>query len=205
MTRGESLTDDTMLRLVIADEAVRRATAAELAVVQDTLASDGVNAVALRRSLRARLGKGDQPHAKGEAIHRSERCRRAFALAERIAAEAGSDSVQTPHLFLAIMREKDSHLAGAIQAGGGNQEDISKAIAERLKVTIPAGQMPDAGEPALDSGTPWLDRYGGRDLTAEARAGKLGPVIGRRKEILQVLQTLARSTKNNPVLIGEAG
>ena len=69
MMRGESLTDDTMLRLVIADESVRRATAAELAVVRDALTSNGVNAVTLRRSLRARLGKGDHPHAKGEAIH----------------------------------------------------------------------------------------------------------------------------------------
>lgn len=53
-------------------------------------------------------------------------------------------------------------------------------------------------------GTHYLDRYG-RDLTQEAREGKLGPFIGRRKELLQVIQTLARRSKNNPVLVGEAG
>ncbi|MDH7600378.1 MAG: hypothetical protein QHH07_12215 [Sedimentisphaerales bacterium] len=44
-----------------------------------------------------------------------------------------------------------------------------------------------------------------RDVTAEVHEVKLGPIIGRRKEILQVIQTLARRTKNNPVLVGEAG
>jgi ATP-dependent Clp protease ATP-binding subunit ClpC len=55
-----------------------------------------------------------------------------------------------------------------------------------------------------DKGTPFLDQYG-RDLTREAREGKLGPFIGRRKELLQVIQTIARRSKNNPVLVGEAG
>ena len=53
-------------------------------------------------------------------------------------------------------------------------------------------------------GTHYLDRYG-RDLTQEARQDKLGPFIGRRQELLQVIQTLARRSKNNPVLVGEAG
>ena len=54
------------------------------------------------------------------------------------------------------------------------------------------------------TGTHYLERYG-RDLTREAREGKLGPFIGRRKELLNVIQTLARRSKNNPVLVGEAG
>ena len=49
-----------------------------------------------------------------------------------------------------------------------------------------------------------LDRYG-RDLTQAAREGKLGPFVGRRQELLQIIQTLARTSKNNPVLVGEAG
>ena len=56
----------------------------------------------------------------------------------------------------------------------------------------------------MPSATPTLDRFG-RDLTALARKGELGPIIGRRREILAVLQALARSSKNNPVLVGEAG
>jgi len=94
MTRGESLTDETRLQLVISDEAVRRATAAELAVAQDALASLGINSVALRRSYRAKLGIGNHPHLKGVALHRSESCRRAFAIAATLAAEAGSGYMQ---------------------------------------------------------------------------------------------------------------
>ena len=204
MTRGESLTDDTMLKLVISDEAVRRATAAELALIQETLSSLGINAVALRRSIRAKLGKGNHPHGKSETVHRSERCRRAFADAETLASEVGARYVQASHLFLAILREKDSPLTAAIQTAGGNREALSKALGKRLKIEVPAGHTPDDEAPKPESGTPWLDKYG-RDLTSEAKAGKLGPVIGRRKEILQVLQTLTRNTKNNPILIGEAG
>ena len=58
--------------------------------------------------------------------------------------------------------------------------------------------------PARVEGSGALDRFG-RDLTAQALRGEIGPVIGRRKEILAVLQTLARSTKSNPLLVGEAG
>lgn len=53
-------------------------------------------------------------------------------------------------------------------------------------------------------GTHYLEQYG-RDLTEQARKGKIGPFIGRRRELLQIIQTLARRTKNNPVLVGEAG
>ena len=59
-------------------------------------------------------------------------------------------------------------------------------------------------EKEYDSATPYLDRYG-RDLNKAAREGRLGPFVGRRNELLQVIQSLARSMKNNPVLVGEPG
>jgi ATP-dependent Clp protease ATP-binding subunit ClpC len=204
MTRGESLSDDTKLKLVIADEAVRRATVAELAAIQDTLASIAINAVALRRSLRVRLGKGNHPHVKDETFHRSERCRSAFAMAETLAAEGDSRYVQLSHLFLAILRQKDSHLLAALAAMGCDPDAMGTTLEKRLRVSVRVGAEPDDAKDDAMKGTPWLDKYG-RDLTAEAKSGKLGPVIGRRKEILQVLQTLARSSKNNPVLIGDPG
>ena len=206
MTRGESLTDDEMLKLVIPDDDVRRHTAAELALVQDTLASLGINSVALRRSLRARLGKGSHPHSKGETIHRSQRCRKAFACAEGLALEAEAAFLTTPHLFLSVLIDENSHLAAAIEATGrsGSADSLRDKLNERLRLAMPAGHMPQQEDGQPDSSTPWLDKYG-RDLTAEASGGKLGPVIGRREEILQVLQTLSRNTKNNPVLVGDAG
>ena len=68
----------------------------------------------------------------------------------------------------------------------------------------PAAAAQAAGQSAPDSGTPMLDQFG-IDLTARARDGKLDPVIGRQDEIEQAVEILARRTKNNPVLIGEAG
>jgi ATP-dependent Clp protease ATP-binding subunit ClpC len=67
----------------------------------------------------------------------------------------------------------------------------------------PMRVQPGSPQPAQE-GTHYLDRYG-RDLTQAAREGKLGPFIGRRQELLQIIQTLARRSKNNPVLVGEAG
>jgi ATP-dependent Clp protease ATP-binding subunit ClpC len=74
------------------------------------------------------------------------------------------------------------------------------------KLTTPMAKLPEKKEEAQQpaAATPYLNKYG-RDLTQEAQAGKLGPFIGRRNELLQILQTLARPSKNNPVLVGEAG
>jgi ATP-dependent Clp protease ATP-binding subunit ClpC len=206
MTRGDSLTDDEMLKLVIQNDDVRRNAAAELAIVQNALVSLDINSVMLRRSLRARLGKGNHPHVKGVTVHRSQRCRKAFAHAQELALGAGADFLSTPHLFLSVLDDKYSHLAAAIESTG--RKGCVKSLREMLngssRCAMPAGLVPQQEEAEPDSSTPWLDKYG-RDLTAEASEGKLGPVIGRREEILQVLQTLSRNTKNNPVLVGDAG
>ena len=80
----------------------------------------------------------------------------------------------------------------------------------RQRIAVKAVPKPEDADEAQGEkhaegdGTRYLNRYG-RDLTRLAREGKLGPFIGRRKELLQVIQTLARKTKNNPVLVGEAG
>ena len=63
---------------------------------------------------------------------------------------------------------------------------------------------PPPGRPRGDTRTPVLDRFG-RDLTAEARAGRLDPVVGREREVAAVLEILGRRTKNNPVLVGDPG
>jgi ATP-dependent Clp protease ATP-binding subunit ClpC len=80
----------------------------------------------------------------------------------------------------------------------------------RRRIAVKAAPKAEDGDEAQGEkraegdGTRYLNRYG-RDLTRLAREGKLGPFIGRRKELLQVIQTLARRSKNNPVLVGEAG
>jgi len=111
--------------------------------------------------------------------------------AEREMGKLGDDYISTDH-FLLAMTEKGSAVADLLP----EREALEKAIGEVRpnRVTSPE---PEATAQALEKF--------GRDLTAEAEAGKLDPVIGRDEEIRRVIQVLSRRTKNNPVLIGDPG
>lgn len=225
MTRGESVTDDKLSALGVTDKDVRQEMMTELLVVPQALAAHQINPVTVRRVVRANLGKGTHQRKEGETVHRSPASRHAFEVADVIARESGAPFVQVGHLFLAILREKDSPLPAAIGNDASKIVVVDKAVFDALKMRLPAVPNPVPAPvpapvpvvPALDApkakdktkdgggtSTPWLDKFG-RDLTAAAKTGSLGPVIGRRKEILLVLQSLTRNSKNNPVLIGEAG
>ena len=91
---------------------------------------------------------------------------------------------------------------------GGPFDSLFERLFENLESTLgdamPRPDRPTRGNGARGARTPQLDRYG-RDLTADAAQGRLDPVIGRDAEIEQVLEVLARRTKNNPVLVGDPG
>jgi len=111
---------------------------------------------------------------------------------EREMQALGDDYIAAPHVLLA-MTDKSSGVADVLP----DRESIAKAAAEVIgpnRITSPDP------EDTLEA----LDKYG-QDLTAEAEAGKLDPVIGRDEEIRRVVQVLSRRTKNNPVLIGDPG
>jgi ATP-dependent Clp protease ATP-binding subunit ClpC len=179
----------------------------EMELVGAVMAESAVDPDAFRYELRERLGKGGYEHGKGETIHRSERCRKTFDRAEALVREMSADEMKTGHLFLAILEEKDSPGCRLLVEKCADLDALARKTRERVAL-LP--QRVAAGEKRADrnveekTGTPFLDRFG-RDLTREASEGRLGPVIGRRKEILQVIQTLARRSKNNPVLVGAAG
>lgn len=101
------------------------------------------------------------------------------------------------HLFLAICRERNSPAAKILADSGVTAARVEAAMAERE-------QAPQQGPEVDVNRFRTLSKYG-RDLTALARDGKLDPVIGREEEVLRVMQILSRRTKNNPVLIGDAG
>ena len=179
----------------------------EMELVAEVLEDVVIEPDAFRHKLRERLGKGTYEHAKGKTIHRSERSRKLFERAGAIAGEMKSDDVKCGHLFLAILEERDSTGCRLLQEEGADLKALARKTRERLEKE-PARSIAGAAraEAPKDEkpGTPFLDRFG-RDLTQAAREQKVGPIIGRRKEILQVIQTLARRSKNNPVLVGEAG
>ena len=143
-------------------------------------------------------------------MHRSERARTMSASAEQVAADMGLDHAHAGALFVAILSEKDSKTAQLLAGGGHDGEKIKATAIARLKQMgggAEPGRVAEPAQPAGADASPSrsiLEPFG-RDLTQAARDGLLSPVIGRRKEILQIIQTLARSTKSNPVLVGEPG
>ncbi|MBI1367921.1 MAG: AAA domain-containing protein [Planctomycetes bacterium] len=121
--------------------------------------------------------------------------------------------VGTEHLLLGLLREHDGVAAQVLMNLGLKLEEVREEVLNLLGAGSASGEAPaeageaPTGEPGAKRGkskTPALDSFG-RDLTEMARNSELDPVIGRSNEIERVVQILCRRTKNNPVLIGEAG
>jgi ATP-dependent Clp protease ATP-binding subunit ClpC len=125
------------------------------------------------------------------------RVKRVFDQANREASSLRDEYISTEHIFLAIAGERGTPTDRLLRDNGVTKQRIYDAIKE-----IRGGQR--VTSPRAETQYRTLEKYS-RDLTQLAFDGKLDPVIGRDKEILRVIQVLSRRTKNNPVLIGEAG
>ncbi|MEM7539669.1 MAG: AAA family ATPase, partial [Chloroflexota bacterium] len=125
------------------------------------------------------------------------RLKRVMDVANDEAKKLKDEYISTEHVFLAIASERNTPSANILREAGITKERLYSAVEE-----LRDGRSAD--QPDAESKYRVLEKYG-RDLTESARQGKLDPVIGRDTEILRVLQVLCRRTKNNPVLIGEAG
>ncbi|WMY78468.1 ATP-dependent Clp protease ATP-binding subunit [Citricoccus sp. I39-566] len=122
----------------------------------------------------------------------------------QVARAFGSTYIDPEHVFFALVLNHDSP-AGQLLAQAGITPQSLQAAAQQQSQHGPAqsgGQQP--GQDGQGGQKSMLEQFG-QDLTAEAREGRLDPVIGRAGEIEQTIEVLARRTKNNPVLIGEAG
>ncbi|MGZ6729619.1 MAG: ATP-dependent Clp protease ATP-binding subunit, partial [Gaiellaceae bacterium] len=109
--------------------------------------------------------------------------------------ELGASYVGPEHVLLALARDDDSEAGRLLERFGASHTKLRGGVIRGVETTGGAREM---------SRTPRLDEYG-RDLTQEAREGKLDPVIGRADEIDQAIEILSRRTKNNPALLGEPG
>ncbi len=133
-----------------------------------------------------------------------------FAIEE--ARNLNHNYVGTEHLLLGLLREHDGVAAQVLMNLGLKLEEVREEVLNLLGAGVEpqeqeGGEPSSAGAPApakSKSKTPALDSFG-RDLTELAREGTLDPVIGRINEIERLIQVLCRRTKNNPVLLGEAG
>ncbi len=139
-----------------------------------------------------------QPKVSGEAqVYLSPGLNKVLDDAFKQAGQMKDDYISTEHLFWALAAGKGNEAGRMLKAQGLTPEAILKALADLRGAQRVTDQAPEEKFQALE-------KYG-RDLTEMARTGKLDPVIGRDSEIRRIVQVLSRRTKNNPVLIGEAG
>jgi len=130
-------------------------------------------------------------------LYLSQPLAKVFATAEEAAKKAGDSFVTVERLLTALAIEKSAQTAGILSKAGVTPTALNQAINDLRK-----GRTADSAN--AEQGYDALKKYA-RDLTKDAREGKLDPVIGRDDEIRRTIQVLSRRTKNNPVLIGEPG
>lgn len=180
-------------------------------VAAKVLEQHGVQADTVENMVAEAVGRGaHSSHVTAQSL--TPRGKHIIELAYMEAQNLGHGYVGTEHLLMALLRELDSVAVAVMVRLGCNPKEL---YAEIVRAIGGGSQQPqakgaDAGsgnaQPARrgNSNTPTLDQFG-RDLTEQAKAGRLDPVIGRAKEIERVIQILSRRTKNNPCLIGEPG
>ena len=138
------------------------------------------------------------------------RARRVVEIAMEDSVRGGYNYIGTEHLLAGLLREGNNMAVRILRSAGVDARQLYTALMKKLTAAPRAAQSGDSRTPATGSakedgkGSKTLAEFT-RDLTADARTGKLDPVIGRDDEIQRVIQILSRRTKNNPALIGEPG
>ncbi|MDH6117342.1 ATP-dependent Clp protease ATP-binding subunit ClpB [Kitasatospora sp. GAS204A] len=161
----------------------------------------GADPAALRTAVQADLAKRPRTTGPGAApgqVTVTQRLARLLDTAEQEARRLKDEYVSTEHLVLALVEEGSATGAGRRLAEHGITKDAFLSALTRVR----GNQRVTSANP--EAAYEALEKYG-RDLVADARTGRLDPVIGRDAEIRRVIQILSRKTKNNPVLIGEPG
>ncbi|MEK7354708.1 MAG: AAA family ATPase, partial [Chloroflexota bacterium] len=166
-------------------------------LVCDILEELNANVDTIRDQVKAALGKIAKVTYQTGQIYATPRTAQLFQTAEKVAEDWKDELVATEHLLIAITREETGEAARILKNFGVDQEKALQAL-QKLRG---GHRVTDA---RAESKYRSLEKYG-RDLTELARQGKLDPVIGRDEEIKRVMQILTRRTKNNPVIVGEAG
>ncbi len=165
-------------------------------IVNSVLAKVGVRIPRVIEDLNSALGKMPKIEGAGE-LYISSSMRKIMNDAQKEADKLKDEYISTEHLFLALLKEGSSEASRILGDNGVSEDAVLQALMAVRGTQRVTDQQPEAKYRVLE-------RYA-RDITELARQGKLDPVIGREDEIRRVIQVLSRRTKNNPVLIGEAG
>jgi ATP-dependent Clp protease ATP-binding subunit ClpC len=183
-------------------------------VAVNVLQKMGLDLETVRMEVEKQVGSGPETKMVGN-IPYTPRVKKVLALAGKEAKSLNHSYVGTEHILLGLLREGEGVAARVLK---NLEVDIERTRNEILKELDPNFTPPESEqEPGGGGGgssseskqkgdvkTPALRAFG-RDLTELARKGEIDPVIGRKNEIERVIQILCRRTKNNPVLLGEAG
>ncbi len=183
-------------------------------VAVNVLQKMGLDLETVRMEVEKQVGSGPETKMVGN-IPYTPRVKKVLALAGKEAKSLNHSYVGTEHILLGLLREGEGVAARVLK---NLEVDIERTRNEILKELDPNFTPPDAEQESQaessggsggsgskrDVKTPALRAFG-RDLTELAKKGEIDPVIGRASEIERVIQVLCRRTKNNPVLIGEAG
>ncbi len=172
----------------------------------------GVDLAKVRMEVEKLVKAGPDMVTMGK-LPKTPRAKKVVEYAIEEARNLSHNYVGTEHLLLGLLREQEGVAAQVLMNLGLKLEEVREEVLNLLGAGVEpdeAATQPSGGEPQQQqqrrgkSKTPALDSFG-RDLTELAREGQLDPVIGRQNEIERVIQVLCRRTKNNPVLLGEAG
>ena len=177
-------------------------------VAAKALASKGVELEATRKQVIEMIGKGNT--SSNGHIPFTSHAKQVLELSLREALQLGHSYIGTEHILLGLIREGEGVGTQVLIKMEVNLGELRSATIDMIRGNAGGddkGELANAGgvaDKTNKSGSAILDQFG-RNLTAEAAAGKLDPVIGRTQEIERVMVVLSRRTKNNPVLIGEPG
>jgi len=169
----------------------------EEGLVGKILTELGASVDAVRGEVEATLQKTPKVTYETTQIYATPRIAQLIKTASDRADEFKDEFISTEHLLLAIVEEEKGEAARILKGFGVDREKVLQAL-QKLRG---GHRVTDA---RAESKYRSLEKYG-RDLTEMARQGKLDPVIGRDEEIKRVMQILTRRTKNNPVIVGDAG
>src|SRR5579863_6804 len=182
-------------------------------VAVNVLQKLGLDLETVRMEVEKQVGTGPDQKMIGN-IPYTPRVKKVLALAAKEAKALNHTYVGTEHILLGLLREGDGVAARVLKKLDIDIEQTRQEILKELDPNLaqqeeqpPGGETPERPAPPEKKGevkTPALKAFG-RDLTEIARKGEMDPVIGRKNEIERVIQILCRRTKNNPVLLGEAG
>jgi ATP-dependent Clp protease ATP-binding subunit ClpC len=182
-------------------------------VAVNVLQKMGLDLDTVRQAVDEQVGLGPEAKPSGN-IPYTPRVKKVLALAGKEAKSLNHSYVGTEHILLGLLREGEGVAARVLKSLDVDVDrcrneilselDPNFASSEEKESSVVGGEGDEPEEKGKDVKTPALKAFG-RDLTELAKKGELDPVVGRASEIRRVTQVLCRRTKNNPVLIGEAG